>query len=231
MILFHVLLALHLLAAVAWVGGMAFALMVLRPSLGVLEPAQRLALHGQVFRRFFLLVWHAMVLVLLTGFIMLFVTFGGFAGVNPLGARDAAARPDHERDLPRGVLRPVAGDARRAERRRGRAHPQARRRQPRAGRVDHRRRGLRALGFRSRREPAFDGEPDQGRVGPQPEPAADHVGDVRNRLVAPPELVRDLRQRLALAEQVDDPPVARRQCGDAAVDVVGVLRAGVETSD
>ncbi|MBN9507938.1 MAG: CopD family protein [Alphaproteobacteria bacterium] len=83
MILFHVLLALHLLAAVAWVGGMAFALMVLRPSLGILEPAQRLALHAQVFRRFFLLVWHAMVLVLLTGFIMLFVTFGGFAGVNP----------------------------------------------------------------------------------------------------------------------------------------------------
>jgi uncharacterized membrane protein len=83
MILFHVLLALHLLAAAAWVGGMAFALLVLRPSLGGLEPAQRLAVHAQAFRRFFLIIWHAMVLVLVTGFIMLFVTFGGFAGVNP----------------------------------------------------------------------------------------------------------------------------------------------------
>lgn len=77
-----VLLALHLLGAAAWVGGMAFALLVLRPSLGVLAPPQRLALHGEVFRRFFRLVWHAMPLVLLTGYAMLFGVLGGFAGVN-----------------------------------------------------------------------------------------------------------------------------------------------------
>jgi uncharacterized membrane protein len=76
------LLALHLLCAVVWVGGMAFALLVLRPSLAVLQPAQRLALHGQVFARFFRIVWHAMPLLLLSGYAMLFGIFGGFAGVN-----------------------------------------------------------------------------------------------------------------------------------------------------
>lgn len=71
----------HLLAAMLWVGGMAFAIWVLRPSLGVLEPPARLALHAQVFRRFFLLVWHAMPIALATGWAMLFGWYGGFAGV------------------------------------------------------------------------------------------------------------------------------------------------------
>ena len=77
-----VLLALHLLGVVVWVGGMAFALLILRPSLVVLEPVQRLDLHAQVFRRFFRLVWHTMPLVLLSGYAMLFGYFGGFAGAN-----------------------------------------------------------------------------------------------------------------------------------------------------
>lgn len=72
--------ALHVLAAVLWVGGMFFAILVLRPSLAVLEPAQRLALHAGVFRRFFLVVWHAMPLVILTGYAMIFLVFGGMAG-------------------------------------------------------------------------------------------------------------------------------------------------------
>jgi uncharacterized membrane protein len=75
--------AIHLLGAVIWVGGMFFALLVLRPSLAVLEPPQRLALHGQVFRRFFLIIWHAMPLVLLSGYFMLFTLYGGFAGAPP----------------------------------------------------------------------------------------------------------------------------------------------------
>lgn len=78
-----VLLALHLLGVVVWVGGMAFALLVLRPSLAVLEPPQRLALHVPVFTRFFRLIWHAMPLMLLTGYAMVFAVFGGFGGVSP----------------------------------------------------------------------------------------------------------------------------------------------------
>lgn len=79
--LFGLLKALHVLCAVVWVGGMLFAYVVLRPSLAVLEPAQRMALHGQVFRRFFLIVWHVMPLIVLTGFIMIFAVFGGMATV------------------------------------------------------------------------------------------------------------------------------------------------------
>ena len=79
--LYGVLKALHVLCAVVWVGGMFFAYVVLRPSLSVLEPAQRVALHGQVFRRFFLVIWHAMPLIVLTGFAMIFAVFGGMAGV------------------------------------------------------------------------------------------------------------------------------------------------------
>lgn len=71
---------LHLLGAVVWVGGMFFALLVLRSSLAVLEPPQRLALHGQVFRRFFLIIWHAMPIVILTGYGLVFLGFGGFKG-------------------------------------------------------------------------------------------------------------------------------------------------------
>jgi len=77
-------LALHVLCAVLWVGGMFFAYVVLRPSMAVLEPIQRIALHTQVFRRFFLVVWHAMPLILLSGFAVLFGFYGGmgFVGWN-----------------------------------------------------------------------------------------------------------------------------------------------------
>lgn len=77
-----IVLAIHILCIVIWVGGMFFALLVLRPSLSALEPAQRIAIHSQVFRRFFLIVWHAMLLALITGYAMLFGVYGGFAGAN-----------------------------------------------------------------------------------------------------------------------------------------------------
>ncbi len=81
MTMYGLLKAVHVLCAVVWVGGMFFAYVVLRPSLTVLEPPQRIALHGQVFRRFFLIVWHAMPLIILSGLIMIFAVFGGMAGV------------------------------------------------------------------------------------------------------------------------------------------------------
>jgi uncharacterized membrane protein len=74
-----VLLVLHLLGAVVWVGGMFFALMVLRPALAVLEPAARMGLLLAVLRRFFGIIWIAMPLMLLTGYWMVFAAFGGFA--------------------------------------------------------------------------------------------------------------------------------------------------------
>ena len=70
-------LAVHVLCAVIWVGGMFFAYLVLRPSLSVLEPMQRIALHTQIFRRFFLIVWHVMPLILVSGFAAIFGLYGG----------------------------------------------------------------------------------------------------------------------------------------------------------
>ncbi len=75
-----VLIALHALAAVLWVGGMFFAYMVLRPSAGPLEPPSRLALWHRVFSRFFPFVWASIVVLLVSGYAMLFLRFGGFAG-------------------------------------------------------------------------------------------------------------------------------------------------------
>jgi len=81
MSIWQLVLAIHLLSAVVWVGGMFFAIAVLRPALGVLDAPQRLVLHVPVLRRFLLVVWHAMPLLLITGFLMVFGVFGGFAGL------------------------------------------------------------------------------------------------------------------------------------------------------
>jgi uncharacterized membrane protein len=74
------LVALHALAGVAWVGGMFFAYMCLRPSAGPLEPRLRLALWQRVFSRFFPWVWASIAVLLASGYAMLFLHFGGFKG-------------------------------------------------------------------------------------------------------------------------------------------------------
>jgi uncharacterized membrane protein len=71
-------IALHTLAAVVWVGGMFFAYLVLRPSAGALEPAIRLPLWERVFSRFFFWVWLSIAVLLVSGFSMIFMGFGGF---------------------------------------------------------------------------------------------------------------------------------------------------------
>jgi uncharacterized membrane protein len=72
--------ALHALAAVVWVGGMFFAYVLLRPSLGELAAGDRLALWRRVLGRFFPWVLGCIAVLLLTGYYMLFA-MGGFAGV------------------------------------------------------------------------------------------------------------------------------------------------------
>jgi len=76
-----VALGLHLLAALVWVGGMFFAIMVLRLAAGELEPAIRAPLWGRVFAKFFPWVWMAVILLPLTGYLMIFGVWGGFAGL------------------------------------------------------------------------------------------------------------------------------------------------------
>ena len=71
-------LALHLLSAVIWVGGMFFAYVVLRPTaVQTLEPPQRLALWAGVFGRFFRWVWACVVLLPVSGYWMTFALYGG----------------------------------------------------------------------------------------------------------------------------------------------------------
>ena len=69
--LYAVLKTVHLLAIIAWVGGMFFMLACLRPSLGVLEGPVRPRLMSAVMARFFAIVNVAILAVLLTGLWML----------------------------------------------------------------------------------------------------------------------------------------------------------------
>ncbi len=69
----------HVAAAVIWVGGMFFAYLVLRPTLGALDPPQRLVLWDGVLARFFLWVWACVIGLLPTGYFMVFRNFGDFA--------------------------------------------------------------------------------------------------------------------------------------------------------
>ena len=73
-------IALHVLSAVVWVGGMFFAHQVLRPvAVAQFEPPQRLHLWTGVFRRFFPWVWLAVVLLPASGYWMIFAIYGGMA--------------------------------------------------------------------------------------------------------------------------------------------------------
>lgn len=73
-------LALHTLSAVVWVGGMFAIYMCLRPALGTLEPPQRMRLMRITFQKFFPWVWTAILALLLAGYWMVFMTFGGLEG-------------------------------------------------------------------------------------------------------------------------------------------------------
>ncbi|MCF4983681.1 CopD family protein [Pseudomonas syringae] len=76
---FSTVYTLHLLAALVWVGGMFFAWMVLRPAvIAALEGPSRLKVWVQVFPRFFVWVWAAVVLLPITGIGMIQLNFTGF---------------------------------------------------------------------------------------------------------------------------------------------------------
>jgi uncharacterized membrane protein len=77
------LIAIHILAAVFWVGGLAFAYTVLRPASGALEPPLRLPLWRRVFARFLPWVGVSIVALLISGFGMIFLVFGSFGNAPP----------------------------------------------------------------------------------------------------------------------------------------------------
>ncbi len=76
--LWGAVLALHLLGMAIWMGGSTYALFVLRPSLALLDTTQRNSVQLQTLKRFFLLVWYAMPVMLVSGWAMEAVPMGGF---------------------------------------------------------------------------------------------------------------------------------------------------------
>jgi uncharacterized membrane protein len=71
-------LIVHILAAVVWVGGMFFAHQMLRPAAAALDPAMRLPLWSRVLTRFFAWVIAAIILLLLSGYALVFGVYHGF---------------------------------------------------------------------------------------------------------------------------------------------------------
>ena len=74
-------IALHVLAAVIWIGGMFFAVYVQRPAAGALEADVRVALWGRALGRFLPAVWALVAVILGTGYWMVFAAYGGLAGL------------------------------------------------------------------------------------------------------------------------------------------------------
>jgi putative copper export protein len=66
MILVHLL---HGLFATAYIGGMMFMAFVFEPSLRAVEPAHRGPLLGAVAKRFTILAWMSVIVLLVTGFV------------------------------------------------------------------------------------------------------------------------------------------------------------------
>lgn len=58
---------LHYLASVMWIGGMAFNILVLRPSMIVIDQSQRPVLGTTVLKRFIIFAWLSIVLLIITG--------------------------------------------------------------------------------------------------------------------------------------------------------------------
>jgi len=78
--MYNFLLALHLLAAIVWIGGMVFCYFFLAPASETLGDSQRLTLWRNVFKRFFSWVWVSVVMLLGTGFVMI-ALLGGFTNL------------------------------------------------------------------------------------------------------------------------------------------------------
>jgi len=77
----NILVMLHVLAVIIWVGGMLFAHMQLRPAAAsLLQPPERLKLWVGVFARFFPWVWASIIVILVTGFWIISL-YGGFKGL------------------------------------------------------------------------------------------------------------------------------------------------------
>ena len=75
-------IALHVLGAILWVGGLYFMVSILRPvAEELLEPPLRQALMYKTMGRFFVRLWVIVLGILATGFFMIFMVYGGFGAL------------------------------------------------------------------------------------------------------------------------------------------------------
>jgi uncharacterized membrane protein len=81
-LLISLMVALHALSAAIWVGGMFFAYVALRPAAaGLLPLPERTTLWQETFARFFPWVWGIVIVLLATGFWLIFGLYGGMGNV------------------------------------------------------------------------------------------------------------------------------------------------------
>lgn len=66
-IIYIITLWLHYLATIMWIGGMAFNILVLRPSMAAIDKNQRPVLGATVLKRFIIFAWLSITVLILTG--------------------------------------------------------------------------------------------------------------------------------------------------------------------
>ncbi|HEY9204497.1 MAG TPA: CopD family protein [Candidatus Methanoperedens sp.] len=81
-IVYIITLWLHYLATIMWIGGMAFNILVLRPSMIIIDQNQRPTLGTKVLKRFIIFAWLSITVLILTGISITFhrVTFEDILG-------------------------------------------------------------------------------------------------------------------------------------------------------
>src|SRR5699024_3797553 len=75
-----ILIALHVLAVLVWVGGMFFLLQVVRPAAGPMQAGERLTLFSRMLGLLFLWVWLSIIVLVVTGHLIPCM-LGGMAAV------------------------------------------------------------------------------------------------------------------------------------------------------
>lgn len=76
-----VVLPIHVLATIIWLGGLFVLSLILWPGLGRMESVSRLPLWQKILSKFFVWAWVGLASIFVTGISMVFIEFGGFWGV------------------------------------------------------------------------------------------------------------------------------------------------------
>ena len=76
-----IVVSVHTLATIVWLGALFFLCVVFRPGSDGLAPAVALPLWDRILTRFFLWASFGIAGILISGILMVFLEFGGFSGV------------------------------------------------------------------------------------------------------------------------------------------------------